>query len=119
MPWIISGLCINCGVCCLDESSGGFMLENPCIERGQDRCKFFTDDIAPEIGKYGHCLVMQANRVYPKVRDRFGNKMNAEQITWFEYNCVWWPARVQDIQALREGLFDLPPTCGFSITEVL
>ena len=118
MPWIVSGSCANCGVCCLCEKLGGFMLENPCIERGQDRCKFYTDDVDSEIGKYGHCLIMQANRVYPKVRDRFGAKMNDEQIAWFEHNCVMWPMRIKDITALRDELFELPPTCGFSIEWV-
>ena len=83
------------------------MLENPCIERGQDRCLFYTDD------ERGHCLVMQANCVYAKVRDRFGEKMNAEQIKWFEHNCPVWPSRAKDVQALANGRFVLPSTCGF------
>lgn len=118
MPWLVTGNCNHCGVCCLAESLGGFMRENPCIELGEDRCKFFTDDVDPTIGKYGHCLVMQANRVYPKVRDRFGNKMTDEQIAWFEHNCPMWPARVKDIEALVDGLFELPSTCNYSIEWV-
>ena len=94
------------------------MLENPCIELGEDRCKFFTDDVDTGMGKYGHCLVMQADRKYAKVRDRFGNKMTDKQIAWFEHNCVMWPARVKDIQDLRDGNFDLPPECNFELTWV-
>lgn len=111
MPYLVTGICNNCGICCLSESLGGFMLENPCIELGEDRCKFYTDD------EQGHCLVMQANRVYPKVRDRFGKKMTAEQIAWFEHNCPIWPARARDVQALVDGKFELPLGCGFSIEE--
>jgi len=92
------------------------MLENPCIERGQDRCKFYTETASGD--KYGHCLIMQANRNYNRVRDRFGDKMTVAQIVWFEHNCPVWPARVKDIQALRDGLFELPVTCGFTIEWV-
>ena len=118
MPWLVTGSCNHCGVCCLSESLGGFMLENPCIELGEDRCKFFTDDYDPEIGKYGHCLIMQAKRVYPKVRDRFGNRMTDAQIAWFEHNCPMWPARAKDIQALIDRKFELPPECNFEIVWV-
>ena len=88
------------------------MLENPCIELGEDRCKFYTND------GHGHCLVMQANCVYAKVRDRFGEKMTAEQIRWFEHNCPVWPARARDAQALAAGRFQLPLTCGYELTII-
>ena len=114
MPWIITGSCNHCGLCCKPP----VIIENPCIELGQDRCLFYADETDPEISKFGHCLIMQANRNYNRVRDRFGNKMNQEQIDWFEHNCVMWPTRVKDIQALIDELFDLPPECNFELTWV-
>lgn len=33
------GECNHCGVCCLRE--GGLMMENPCFELGEDKCKFY------------------------------------------------------------------------------
>lgn len=117
MPWTMTGSCAHCGVCCLSEALGGFMLENPCISLGEDRCKFYTDDV--DAGqKYGHCLVMQAQRRYTRVRDRFGDRMTAEQVRWFEHNCPDWPARAKDLRALRDGRFQLPPTCGFMLERI-
>ncbi len=117
MPWLVTGSCAHCGICCLAQSLGGPLLENPCIELGQDRCLFYTDDVDTGT-RFGHCLILQANRNYNRVRDRFGIKINDAQIAWFEHNCVFWPVRIKDIQALRDGLFELPPECNFELTWV-
>ncbi|MGC9361098.1 MAG: hypothetical protein ACP5G7_12150 [Anaerolineae bacterium] len=91
------------------------MLDNPCMDPSWDRCAFYTDDVA---GKRGHCLVMQANRNYARVRDRFGNPMTKEQVRWFEANCVDWPQTAKDAQDIGEGRIKLPPECGYSVEWV-
>ncbi|GAI60979.1 unnamed protein product [marine sediment metagenome] len=40
MPLIKIGSCNQCGRCCKRE--GGLMVENPCIELHEDRCKFYV-----------------------------------------------------------------------------
>lgn len=117
MSWVMSGSCAHCGVCCLHEDLGGFMRENPCISLGEDRCKFYTDDVDTGT-RYGHCRIKQVSDNYNRVRDKNGDRMTDAQIAWYEHNCRLWPARVKDIQALRDGLWELPATCGFSIEWV-
>ncbi len=87
------------------------MLENPCIELGQDRCRFYTEE------QGGHCLIMQADQNYNRVRDRFGEKMTARQIEWFEHNCPVWPTGAKDIDDLCNRRYELPPSCGFELVE--
>lgn len=113
MPWLVTGNCNHCGACCKPP----VMVENPCMIKGDTECLFYTDDVDTGT-QYGHCLIKQANDNYNRVRDKNGDKMTDVQIAWYEHNCRLWPARVKDIQALRDGLFELPPTCGFSMEWV-
>ena len=41
MPWVVIRNCNHCGECCKPP----VVVENPCIERGHDRCLFYTDDV--------------------------------------------------------------------------
>lgn len=107
MPLIKIGSCSNCGKCCKPP----VMLENPCIELGEDRCKFYTDKVnkAP----YGHCLIHgRGNKPITTVRDRFNNKITPEQIQWFNDSCLDYPS-------IEEGSFSLPPECSFSFEVVI
>lgn len=113
MPWIVSGSCAHCGVCCKPP----VVVDNPCMVRGDTECLFYTDEVDTGT-RYGHCLIKQVNDNYNRVRDKNGDRITDEQIRWYEHNCRLWPARVKDIQALRDGLFELPPTCGFTIEWV-
>jgi len=89
------------------------MWDNPCMKPEWDVCAFYTEEIKPGPGRYGHCLVMQADRQYDRVRDRFGNPMTKEQILWFEANCPDWPARDSDIRELVQNKWRLPVLCGY------
>ena len=109
----IIGQCNNCGKCCLSMSLGGFMLENPCITRKEDRCKFYTDTL--DVNKYGHCLIFSAlsdGLSIEKVKDRYGKIINTKQIKWFYVNCPSFPT-VKDI---KSGV-KLLDTCGFTIIK--
>lgn len=102
------GDCNHCGVCCLSRGLGGPMLENPMIELGEDRCKFYVDEVNDQM--YGHCLIYgRGGRPIRNVRDRHNNRITDEQIAWFEQNCVDYPT-VKD----AEAGYTLPPECGFS-----
>lgn len=110
MPLIKIGNCNNCGKCCLRE--GGLMVENPCIELSEERCKFYVDELNNQ--KYGHCLIFGRGRKPIKaVRDRYGNKITDVQIRWFKDNCPDYPT-VEDIEAGHQLL----PECGFSFEVV-
>lgn len=115
MSWIVSGSCNNCGKCCLTMGLGGFMLENACIDRGEDRCKFYVDEL--QDGKFGHCLILgRGNKPIGNVKDRFGNRITDEQIRWFEDNCPQFPqACLNDLVA---GRFTLPVECAFQLEWV-
>jgi len=84
------------------------MVENPCIELGEDRCKFYTDTQNSKL--YGHCLIYDTglNKIQ-KAKDRFGVQITEEQIAWFNQNCIDYPS-TEDIEA---G-YTLPPECSFS-----
>lgn len=114
MPWIVTGNCNHCGLCCKRE--GGLIVENPCIELHEDHCKFYAD--SADETRYGHCLIMQAKRNYNKVRDRYGNKITADQIRWFEHNCPAWPTDTRRLQELIDGLWELPAYCNYKFEEV-
>ena len=113
MPWIVSGSCNYCAACCKPP----VVVENPCMVRGDTECLFYTATVDTSI-RYGHCRIKQVSDNYSRVRDKNGNKITAAQIVWYEHNCLLWPARVKDIQALRDGLFALPPACTFKIVWV-
>jgi len=66
MPFIKLGSCNQCGLCCRPP----VMVENPCIELGEDRCKFYVDELNNQL--YGHCLIYgRGNKPITAVRDRF------------------------------------------------
>lgn len=106
-----TGECSHCGKCCL--RSGGVMVENPMIERTEDRCKFYVDTVNDK--QYGHCLVYgRGGKPIKSIKDRYGKTITDEQIKWFNANCIEYP-RVKDAEA---GV--LPPEgCGFSFEEVI
>lgn len=88
------------------------MLENPCIELHEDRCKFYRDEVGPEA--YGHCLILgRGGKPIHAVRDRFGNKITDAQIRWHEENCPGYPT-TEDIEAGHQLL----PECSFSFEAV-
>ena len=117
MPWIVIPNCNHCGECCKPP----VVVENPCIELGQDRCLFYTDEVDTGTS-YGHCLIYHAKRNYNKVRDRLGNKMTAQQIAWFEHNCLKWPDPIDLIvdpnDPDTEFRFELPPSCAYTVEWV-
>ncbi|MBA7710607.1 hypothetical protein ES703_119552 [subsurface metagenome] len=88
------------------------MLENPCIELGEDRCKFYVDELNNQL--YGHCLIYgRGNKPIAAVRDRFNERITQEQIDWFNDNCLDFP-KVEDA-----GKSTLPPECSFSFEVVI
>jgi len=112
MPVIIKGLCNHCGKCCLSVKLGGLMLENPCIELKEDRCKFYVDQL--QDGKYGHCLIFgRGGKPITSVKDRFGNKITDAQIKWFEHNCPDYPT-IEDIDKGHQLLSE----CSFTFEVV-
>jgi len=111
MPLIKVGSCSNCGVCCL--RAGGLMVENPCIDLDEDRCKFYVDKLITQ--KYGHCLIFgRGGKPIELVKDRDGNKITLEQIEWFNDNCPNYPT-LEDMEAGHTLL----PECGFSFEVVI
>jgi len=111
MPWIVSGSCNNCGKCCKPP----VVVENACIERGEDRCKFYSD--VPVEGKFGHCLILgRGNKPIKNARDRFGNRITDAQIAWFEGNCPQFPQAC--LNELLSGRLVLPGECDFSVEWV-
>lgn len=84
------------------------MLENPCIELGEDRCKFYVDEL--QDGKYGHCLIFGRKGNIKNVKDRFGKTITEAQIRWFEENCIDYPT-LEDIEAGHPP----PEGCGFTV----
>lgn len=107
-PMIRKGECIHCGKCCKLP----VMLENPMIEHGEDRCKFYIEKVNDKL--YGHCLIYgHGIKQIKTAKDRFGKKITDEQIKWFNENCIEYP-RVKDAEA---GIMP-PEGCGFSFEEV-
>ena len=84
------------------------MVENPCIELTEDRCKFYVDKLNTQ--KYGHCLIFgRGGKPIKQVKDRSGNKITPKQIRWFNDNCPDYPT-IEDIEAGHELLSG----CSFS-----
>ena len=84
------------------------MLENPCIDLGEDRCKFYVDKLNNQL--YGHCLIYgRGNKPIKQVKDSKGNRITDAQIRWFNENCPDYPT-VQDIEKGHQLL----PECSFS-----
>lgn len=105
---IRKGTCNHCGKCCLSVKLGGLMLENPCIDLGEDRCKFYVDELNAE--QYGHCLIFAGGlENIEKARDRDGKPITGEQLRWFNENCVGYPT-VKDAGAGHVLLAG----CGFT-----
>lgn len=108
---VLKGSCNRCGKCCKPP----VMLENPCIDKGEDRCKFYSDALNTE--KYGYCLVFNALKQglsIEKIGDRKKKLITKEQIRWFNDNCLIYP-RLED---MIKG--HMPPEgCGFYLEEAL
>ena len=100
------GACNHCGKCCLSIKLGGLMLENPCIDLGEDRCKFYVDELNDK--QYGHCLIYAAPNI-KEARDRKGNLITEAQIRWFNQNCIDYPTP----RDMDKGHV-LMDTCGFT-----
>lgn len=105
---IRQGQCNNCGKCCKPP----IMLENPCIELGEDRCKFFTD--TDNAKQYGHCLIYGRRGSIKRVKDRFGKTIIESQIKWFNDNCIDYPL-AEDCEA---GVYP-PSECSFTFEVVI
>ena len=107
MPYIKIGSCNHCGLCCKPP----IMVENPCIDRGEDRCKFYTDMVNDKL--YGHCLILgRGDRSIETVKDRFGNVITDDQIKWFNKNCIDYPT-VADIELSHKLLSE----CSYMFKE--
>ena len=88
------------------------MLQNPCIELGEDRCKFYVDKVNDQL--YGHCLIYgRGGKPIKNVEDRYGHKITEAQIKWFNENCIDYPT-VVDYEAGHRP----PPECSFSFEVV-
>jgi len=112
MAYKIAGECNQCGKCCLSVFKGGKMRENPCIDEGEDCCKFYSEKPVGE--KYGHCLIYAGGlRHIKRAKDRFGKRINAAQIDYFMDNCVPYP-KAEHIKYNPKFCAG----CGFNIVEV-
>ena len=102
------GNCNFCGKCCKPP----VMVENPCMELGDDKCKFYVNEIIDQV--YGHCLLHgRGNKPITSVKDRTGKKITQEQIDWFNQNCVEYPT----VEDAEQGY--IPPSeCGFSFEVI-
>ncbi len=97
------GICIRCGKCCQPP----VVTENCCIDKGEDRCKFY---IEIDNGKlYGHCLIYGRKGQIKKVKDRFDKTITQKQIDWFNQNCIEYPLS-KDAEI---GVYP-PPECSFT-----
>ena len=104
MALIRIGSCIRCGKCCQPP----VVIENPCIELGDDKCKFYTETDNGEL--YGHCLIIgRGNKPITSVKDRVGKRITQIQIDWFNQNCGQYPT-AEDAEA---GHYP-PPECSFT-----
>ena len=89
------------------------MLENPCIDLGEDRCKFYVDKLNDQL--YGHCLIFAKGvSLIKTAKDRYGNKITDAQIKWFLHNCPDYPT-VKDMEADHQLL----PECSFTFEVVI
>ena len=96
------GVCIRCGKCCQPP----VVVENPCMERGDKRCRFYVEI---DNGKlYGHCLIY-GSRSKELTKDRLGTLITKEQLGWFNRNCVNYPLA----KDAKTGVYP-PPECSFS-----
>lgn len=87
------------------------MVENPCIEPHEDRCKFYSDELTEG---YGHCLIYgRGNKPIGAVRDRYHNRITDAQIRWFNDNCTDYPLA----EDAENGYYP-PPECSFSFEAV-
>ena len=106
MALVRKGSCNHCGKCCLSVKLGGLMLENPCIDLGEDRCKFYANELNDK--QYGHCLIYAAANI-KEARDRKGNLITEAQIRWFNENCIDYP----EAKDAERGSYP-PEGCGFT-----
>ena len=98
------GECNHCGKCCKPP----VVVENPMIERGEDRCKFYIEKENDKL--YGHCLIYgRGGKPIKSVKDRFSVTITDEQIEWFNANCIEYPT----VKDAEKG--HMPPSeCGFT-----
>ncbi len=108
MMLIRTGICNYCGKCCKSP----IMLENPCIELGEDRCKFYTDELNGK--QYGHCLIHGRTGILKKAKDRFGNTITEAQVRWFNDNCIDYP----NAEDAEHGTYP-PSECSFSFEVMI
>lgn len=109
MPLIRVGSCNHCGKCCMYP----VILENPVMGLGEDRCKFYMDEVNDQM--YGHCLIYgRGHRPINTIRDRYNNRITDEQIGWFNQNCINYPS-IED----AEAGYTPPPECSFSFEVVV
>lgn len=95
------GICIRCGKCCKPP----VVIENPCMERGEKRCKFY---VGIDNGRlYGHCLIYGSQSA-KLAKDSLGKKVTKEQLAWFNENCVDYPLS----KDAAIGVYP-PPECSF------
>ncbi|GAI90341.1 unnamed protein product [marine sediment metagenome] len=107
MQLVRKGQCSNCGACCKPP----VIVENPCIELHEDRCKFYVDELNDQM--YGHCLIFgRGEKDVEQVRDRYGKKITESQERWFNDNCLDYPI-AEDLEAGR-----CPPECSFRFEVV-
>jgi len=102
------GVCIRCGKCCKPP----VMVSNPCIEKGQKQCKFYT--ATDNLKQFGHCLIIGRTGDIEKVKDASDNLITKEQIDWFNENCPSYPVG----QEMIDG-HEPPIGCGFYLAEVV
>ena len=61
------------------------MVQNPCIDSSEDRCKFYVDKLP---SRDGHCLILgRGDIAIEEVKNRSGDLITAAQIKWFLANC--------------------------------
>ena len=110
MTKVIKGQCNHCGKCCKPP----VIIDNSCISREEDKCKFYTEILNTE--KYGHCLILAALNSgisMEEIKDRFGKKITKEQIRWFKDNCIDYPKLGDMVKGYMP-----PEGCGFYLEEI-
>ena len=101
---IRKGSCNHCGKCC----EYPVMVENPCIDKGEKYCKFYSPLSTGKL--YGHCFIYQLGlENIKKAKDSKGNRVTQKQLDWFNQNCIDYPLS-KDAEV---GIYP-PPECSFT-----
>jgi len=102
------GSCIGCGKCCQYP----VMVENPCIDKGENYCKFYSPLSTGKL--YGHCLIYQIGlENIKKAKDSKGKPITREQVEWFNKNCLSYP----EAKDAEKGVYP-PVECSFTFEAV-